>query len=331
MRIVVDINHPAHVHYFKNFIWEMERRGHEILITASHKDVATELLHRYNLPFIDLGSYGSSLVNKILNLPIMDILDDTEHAKWEHGLYVPFADTILTPSCFHKDLGEKQIRFDSYMELGALHPNNFKPDPSVLREFGISEQDQFFILRFISWDANHDVGQEGLKDKIELVRALEPFGRVLITSEGEMPGEFEPYRIRVSPDKLHDLLAYATLYIGEGATTASESAMLGTHAVYVNSLGTGYISELEERYGLVRSISDPSHMGEDVIRLVIIMLETPALLNNGAEKRDRVLRDKIDLTAFLVWVVENYPHSVEELKADPGIQRRFIAVPGENV
>ena len=298
--------------------------------------------HRYNLPFIDLGSYGSSLVNKILNLPIMDIkmyravrafdpdvligfssvrashvskfigkpsiiLDDTEHAKWEHGLYVPFADTILTPSCFHKDLGEKQIRFDSYMELGALHPNNFKPDPSVLREFGISEQDPFFILRFISWDANHDVGQEGLKDKIELVRALEPFGRVLITSEGEMPGEFEPYRIRVSPDKLHDLLAYATLYIGEGATTASESAMLGTHAIYVNSLGTGYISELEERYGLVGSISDPSHMGEDVIRLVIIMLETPALLNNGAEKRDRVLRDKIDLTAFLVWVVENYP------------------------
>ena len=73
MRIVVDINHPAHVHYFKNFIWEMEKRGHEILITASHKDVATELLHRYNLPFIDLGSYGSSLVKKILNLPIMDL------------------------------------------------------------------------------------------------------------------------------------------------------------------------------------------------------------------------------------------------------------------
>ena len=27
MRIVVDINHPAHVHYFKNFIWEMQKKA----------------------------------------------------------------------------------------------------------------------------------------------------------------------------------------------------------------------------------------------------------------------------------------------------------------
>jgi len=29
MRIVVDINHPAQVHYFKNFIWEMGKKEKE--------------------------------------------------------------------------------------------------------------------------------------------------------------------------------------------------------------------------------------------------------------------------------------------------------------
>ncbi|HQD27579.1 MAG TPA: DUF354 domain-containing protein, partial [Methanoculleus thermophilus] len=154
MRVVVDINHPAHVHYFKNFIWEMKERGHGILITASHKDVATQLLQLYGLGYVDLGSYGTSLPQKMINIPIMDvkmyravksfrpdillgfsstraahaskvlgvpavIFDDTEHAAWEHRLYAPFAAAILTPSCFNKDLGEKQVRFDGYMELAA--------------------------------------------------------------------------------------------------------------------------------------------------------------------------------------------------------------------
>ena len=29
MKIVVNMGHPAHVHFFKNFIWKMERNGHE--------------------------------------------------------------------------------------------------------------------------------------------------------------------------------------------------------------------------------------------------------------------------------------------------------------
>jgi hypothetical protein len=40
MKIVVDINHPAHVHFFKNFIWEMEERGHQVF-------QKTDLMRRY--------------------------------------------------------------------------------------------------------------------------------------------------------------------------------------------------------------------------------------------------------------------------------------------
>jgi len=358
MRVVVDINHPGHVHYFKNFIWEMEQRGHEVLITASHKDVATQLLQLYGLKYVDLGSYGSSLLQKMINIPIMDvkmyravknfhpdillgfsstraahaskllgvpviIFDDTEHAKWEHRLYAPFAAAILTPSCFHKDLGEKQIRFDGYMELAALHPARFKPDPSVLQDLGLTESDTFIVARFVSWDANHDVGQHGIRDRVGLVKALEQYGRVLITSEGVLPEELQPYQIRVSPEKLHDLLYYATLYVGEGATTASECAVLGTHAIYVNSLGLGYTTEEDEKYHLVSDFSGRDCTDETVLAEARRLLQDLDLRREGKRKGATLVQDKVDVTAFMVWFIEHYPESSDQMKNQPDIQQQF--------
>ena len=72
-RIVVDIGHPAHVHFFKNFIWEMQRRGHKILVTVTRKDVSMELLDNYGFNYIVLGSYGKSVAEKLINVPLMDI------------------------------------------------------------------------------------------------------------------------------------------------------------------------------------------------------------------------------------------------------------------
>ena len=66
---------------------------------------------------------------------------------------------------------------------------------------------------------------------------LEKYGRVLITSESKLPAEFEPYRVKVAPEKMHDLLYYAALYVGEGGTMASESAVLGTKAIHISTTG----------------------------------------------------------------------------------------------
>ena len=358
MRVVVDINHPAHVHYFKNFIWEMREKGHEILITASHKDVATRLLRLYGLEYADLGDYGSSLLEKLINIPIMDvkmhrtvkkfhpdillgfsstraahvskvlgvpaiIFDDTEHAVWEHRLYVPFAAAILTPNCFYKDLGEKQIRFNGYMELASLHPNRFTPNPAVLAELGLAEGDPFIIVRFVSWQASHDVGQHGIRDKVGLVKALEEYGRVLITSEGALPAELQSYQIRVSPEKLHDLLYYATLYVGEGATTASECAVLGTHAIYVNSLGLGYTTEEDEKYHLVSDFSGRDCTDETILAEARRLLQNSDLRTEEKQKGRALVQDKIDVTAFMVWFIENYPESADQMKSHFETQQEF--------
>ena len=354
MKIVVDINHPAHVHYFKNFIWEMEKRGHKVLITASAKDVSLKLLDNYGFDYINLGSSGKSPIKKLINVPFTDwkmykavksfkpdiflgfgsiraahvsklmrkpciAFDDTEHAKWEHMLYVPFTDTILTPSCFKKDFGKKQIRYNGYTELAHLHPNYFTPNPSVLDEMGLSNDDTFVVLRFVSWRAGHDVGQHGIQNKIELVRELEKYGRVFITSEGKLEKDLEKYKIKVSPEKLHDLLYYASLYVGEGSTTASECAVLGTHAIYVNTLRLGYTDEEEGKYNLVYNFSAEKTMEKQAFDKALELLENINLRKEGKRKREKLLKDKIDVTAFMVKFIENYPESFEEMKKNQRI------------
>jgi predicted glycosyltransferase len=268
MRIVVDIGHPAHVHLFKNFVWEMEKRGHEILITTSKKDVSIQLLDAYGFDYTNLGSYGFSIVRKIMNIPVMDLrmyravksfkpdifvgmasvraahvsklmrktsitFQDTEpgiyHAKILCNL---FTDAILTPSSFKKELGTKQIRYNGYHELAYLHPNYLKPNPAVLDELGLTRDDTFIILRFTAWRSHIEVGQQGIQDRTTLVRELEKYGQVFITSEGRLDGGLAKYKIKVSPEKMHDLMYYATLLYSEGATMASECAVLGTHAIY---------------------------------------------------------------------------------------------------
>ncbi|KUG14587.1 hypothetical protein ASZ90_015769 [hydrocarbon metagenome] len=355
------MNHPAHVHYFKNFIREMQKRGHEILITASEKDLTYRLLDLYGFDYVKVGSYGKSIFQKLINIPILDYsmyrvtkkfrpdlflgfgsiraahvskilrkpciaLDDTEHAKWEHILYCPFTDTILTPDCFTKNFGRKHIRYRGYTELAYLHPNRFTPNPAVLAEIGLTVGDPFIIVRFVSWHASHDVRQHGIRDKVRLVKALEQYGRVLITSEGALPPELEQYRMRISPEKIHDLLYYATLYIGEGATMASEAAVLGTHAIYINTLRLGYTDEEEEKYDLVYTFSDPREMETEVLSKAVDLLNDPDLRVKGKRKRQTLLEDKIDVTAFMTWFIENYPGSVKRITGQLHFQEQFRMV-----
>jgi len=284
MKILVGVMHPKHVYMFKNFIHEMIKRGHEVEIVAIEKDITGTLLKKFQLRFTHIGKNPSSLLGKILHIPLWTyrtfkfsmrfkpdlfigqafphfayvsvllnkpyiIFEDTEIAQAVQAITFPFASSIVTPSCYKKNLGRKHILFEGYFELAYLHPNYFIPDATVLDDAGLTPDVPYIVMRFVSWQATHDVGQQGIRDKIGLVRMLEQYRRVLITSEGPLPEALEQYRIQVSPEKLHDLLYYANLYIGEGGTIATEAAVLGTPSIYVSSLvGTmGNFIELREK------------------------------------------------------------------------------------
>jgi predicted glycosyltransferase len=357
LRILFNIGHPAQVHLFKNLIWELERRGHQCKITTIAKDVSLYLLDAYGFKYEVVGEEKPTLATKALELFRVEsrlyriahsfrpdilvggvgnvyvahvgkllqkpsiVFDDTEHANIDHRLMDPFVSVICTPSCYRNDIGPKQVRYNGYHELAYLHPNRFNPNPAVLDELGLIEGDPFIIVRFVSWQASHDVGQHGIRDKVGLVKALEQYGRVLVTSEGVLPPELQPYQMRVSPEKLHDLLYYATLYMGEVGTTATEAAILGTPSIYVSSLvGTmGNFIELEHKYDLMYSYME----SDKALSKAIELLQKPGLKEEWVHKRKKLLKEKIDVSKFMVWFLENYPESMKIMKNNPNYQLLF--------
>jgi len=356
MKIMLDINHPAQVHYFKNIIWDLTKKGHEFLIVARDKEVTIELLQSYNFKFINRGKGRYTILGKLVYMIKADVLlykhaqtfhpdlflsfgsmyaaqvsfllrkphialDDTEHAHFQQLLTNPFSSIILTPSCFVTDFGKKQIRFDGYMELFYLHKRYFTPSSEIINLLGLKQNDNYAILRFVSWTASHDVGQSGLdyKTKIDLINFLSRKMRVYISSERELPDEFKKYQIMIPPERMHDALAFATLFIGEGATMASECAMLGTPAIYINSLEVGYCNEEEKKYGMIynfRSSQGVLEKAKELISLSDIKAEFQ-------KRRQKMLAEKIDSTAFLIWFIENFPMSSQIIKKDPEYQYNF--------
>ena len=347
MKILVDIGHPAHVHFFKNFIKEMDKRGHSFLITARDKDVAKNLLDKYGFEYTIISERNGGLSdNKFFELVKRDykifkfakkfkpdilmgiggenvahvskltkaksvVFTDTEHAKTINSLTFPFADTICTPSCFKNDLGKKHIRYNGYHELAYLHPNYFTPNPAVLDEIGLGEDDTFIILRFVSWNASHDVGQHGIQDRTALVRELERYGQVFITSEGRLDGGLAKYQIKVAPEKMHDLMYYASLYVGDSPTMATESAILGVPAVLVSSWAykAGNMEELRDKYGLMFPFSNQ----DSAVKKATYLLKNNLDKSYWFKKRENLLKDKIDVTAFMVEFIENYLESSKEM------------------
>ena len=176
----------------------------------------------------------------------------------------------------------------------------------MLASLGFSENEKYIIVRFVSWNANHDFSQHGFTSPKDIVPMLEPYGRILISSEVKLDANLERYRIKVPAEKIHDLLYYATLYIGEGATIASECAVLGTPAIYVNTLRLGYLDEQEERYGLVYNFSDPEMAQQQALARAIGLLQSPGLKQEWQSRRQKMLEDKIDVTRFMVELVEKY-------------------------
>jgi len=42
-----------------------------------------------------------------------------------------------------------------------------------------------------------------------------------------------------------------------------------------------------------------------------------------AKCRQKMLKDKIDVTAFMVWLIKNYPKSAKIMRENPDYQERF--------
>ncbi|MEA3510411.1 MAG: DUF354 domain-containing protein [Actinomycetota bacterium] len=343
MRILVDLLHPAHVHVFRNLIMVMRERGDDVLITTRDKDVTIALLTEYDLdhtvissqstgtagmagewalrstklakiarsfrPDVMTGIMGVSIapVGKLLRIHSA-VYYDTEFATTTNRVVYPLATVVVTPDCYSAPVSGNHIRYPSYHELAYLHPDRFQPDPSIVSAVGIDTASPYSVVRFVSWEASHDRGELALtgNQKRALVERLSKHGRVLISSEMALPDDLEPFSYRGPVGAIHHVMTYASLVVGESATMASESAVLGTPSVYIAKTSRGYIDDLEQRYGLVRHF-EPNAFDRAVGAADSFMGDEAQ--QAAADARKQLLLDKVDLTAWMLDFFEQYRDS----------------------
>ncbi len=350
MRILIDIGHPAHVHLFKNFALSMINKNHSILFTCREKEFELDLLDHYKFNYISFGKKFGSKTGKILGLLKFDVQAIIAGLKFKpdiflsHGsmyaahaaailkrphisfedtfnfeqirLYEPFTEAILTSDYEHQFNNKKIIKYSGYHELAYLHPNYFSADISVLNELGIQNNERYLILRFVSWQATHDAGFNGIsfENKLRAIKEFEKYAKVFISSEAKLPPELEQYRIKIEPHRMHDALAFADLLFGESTTMAEECAMLGVPSCILYKHKTHFTKHLEDHYSLLYNFTLENVEQIKGIEKGIEILTTPKIKEEWQQRRMKMLSTKIDVTAFMVWFIENYPNSNKIMK-----------------
>jgi predicted glycosyltransferase len=246
--------------------------------------------------FIGAGSIHAAHVARILNR-IYVSFDDTEGSAIQHAMYQPFATRIYTPRVFRKYLGRNQVFYEGYHEMSYLLPKYFSPNPDVLSNYGLNPDESFFILRLVSWNATHDRGQKGIDNLSAIVEHLGKYGIVFVSAESKIASSLDLCRADISPVDMPTMLAYARMYIGEGATMASESATLGTPAIFVNTQKLGYIDALVEA-GLIYHIKPSQNTLPEILDTIDEIMTRP--LDSFKANCRRFLSDKIDVVEFIM-------------------------------
>lgn len=338
MRVLIDICHPAHAHFFRHPVDILRKRGHEVLITSRVKEVAIPLLESFGWEHRSLSSANSGrlsgvlmeLVKRDYNLrqvvksfgpQVMAavggtfvaqvgfltgtrsvVFYDTEEARIQNCLTYPFATLVAVPACYRGWLPARSQRYDGYHESSYLHPDRFSPSLQAAVANGVDPTRPNFLIRVVAWKANHDIGMRGWSVPLleKVVRHLARRGNVLISSEGDLPPALRNWAYVGDPLQIHHVMAHCRLVVGESATMASEAAVLGVPALFVARTWRGYTDEQEHRYGLVRTLRE---LGPDGIIEAIDEL----LAIDRAEwpvRRDALLNDTIDVAGYVASLLE---------------------------
>ncbi|MHA7815827.1 MAG: DUF354 domain-containing protein [Pseudohaliea sp.] len=270
LRVLIEVVHPADVLFFLNPIRQLRAAGHDLRIASRDKDVTLDLLRELELSSRCLSRAGKGLPGLALELLLRDIallrfarefrpdvmcgfggvalshvgrllgipaigFYDTDHAVLQQRLTLPFIGWQYVPEVYDGPIARgRTTRFAGVKELSYLHPDNFQADRRRAEAVGLDPRARNFLVRVVSWNANHDVGARGWGSaKLRaVVEHLAARGRVHLSAEGELPAEFEALRYRGGTSDFHHLLAHCDLYVGESATIATEAFVLGVPAIY---------------------------------------------------------------------------------------------------
>jgi predicted glycosyltransferase len=363
MNFAVFSSTPAQVHFYKNIVINLKKRGHKVYFLARDYgetlDILSDLGFEYfvfsrppkgakkvltlpadilravnrlgdkNIDVVTGFEIYGAYTSKLIRSPYVQFSDSEPVVHntllIQYRLMQPAVDVLLTPDTFRCELGKKHLKVASYKELAYLHPNYYSPKDDILDLLRIGKQEDYVLLRLNAFDAVHDLGKRGftVEDEIALIREIEKYARVFISSEAKISKVFKDRIINIPKSRIHDALFYAKLLVTDTQTMATEAALLGTPAIrcnkFVGEKDMGNFIELEKKFGLLYNIGNP----KEAIKKAVELVQKDNIKREWQRRRRLLLEKKIDMTAFMLWFIENYPESLHEFRENPQIQYKF--------
>lgn len=355
------MGHPAHFHLYKNVIKQLKIAGHNVKIVISEKDILVKNLKNADLEYevialsdarkglalkakkILVSSYllykickefrpnlmigcltQMGFVGKILNIPtIFNAEDDISYTMLQGILTYPFISKILTPTPTNVGVFRyKRITYEGYHKLAYLHPKRFEVNDALVNDY--FEGRSFVFIRLVNLNAYHDVGSQGISESVlrNIIDLLSGY-QIVISSEKKLPKEFEKYKLKINENQVHHFLAKASLFIADSQSMTVEAAMLGVPNIKFNSFygKISVLEELEKAYLLTIGVSPKEE--SKLYELITKMINNELNSEKFGISRSKMLNDKIDVSAFFIWFIENYPKSVLIMKENPDYQYNF--------
>jgi uncharacterized protein len=362
MRITFFLGHPAHYHMFKHAIRILQEHGTDISVVTRNKDILGQLMERSGVPWINLSNrrtkggalrtaiemtrrefgllrhvrefrpdvlVGTSTeithIGKLTGTPSVVVNeDDSDVVPLFARAAYPFATYILSPEvCRTGKWSKKKIAYQGYQKLAYLHPTRFQADPARVRHLW-EGADKYFLIRWVQLNAHHDRGISGLTQEIVegLISKLSRHGNVYISAERTLPAHLEKYSLPVPVEDIHHALAQADLLVADSQSMCVEAAVLGTPNIRFSGF-VGRISVLEElsEYGLTLGI--PADRPDLLDAAVESHLGNASLKEQWASRRAAMLKDKIDVTGFMVWLFRDLDANALDFKRHPNLQLQF--------
>jgi hypothetical protein len=255
-------------------------------------------------------------IGKLINIPsFVYNEDDFEINRLFCFSSYPFADFIIAP--IYTSVGpykKKKIPYNGIQKMSYLNPKYFLPNNNILKKLKIKEKQNYFIIRLVSLTSVHDVegNHKGINNNLlrKIINKLNKRGKVFISTEITLPVDLKPYELKIAPNKMHDLMYYASLFIGDSQSMCAESGILGTPFIRFNDFvgKIEYLNDLENNYKLGWGVK--TDQPEKVLKIIDKLFSDPNYKEKWVEKKRRLFKEKIDLTAFSISLIKNFPNSI---------------------
>jgi predicted glycosyltransferase len=351
MKLAFILNTPSQVFFYKNIIYELENKGHKVLLIARNYGETYQLLKELKLPFTFYNKYSLNAISKMIFLPIdiynivrklkqfkPDIISgfgidsalssfflkaksiiftDSEPTisifeKIQYLFVIYLSNIIITPKCFKRDLGKNHIKINSFKELAYLHPKYYTPNKKVLNILNLSPNEKYVLIRFNKFDALHDISKRGFSTRDKIN---------LVNKISSISKVFVSFEGECPDELIEYRLSIQNRYIHDllyySHLFIADTGTMVTEAAILGTPAIIFHPALRN-FGNFEELEEKYEMiwgyeknPELIVKKAMPLVRSSSLKQKWKIKRDMLINNKIDITKYFVLFFEYIGNSLK--------------------